>query len=764
MRTFGFLATTAIGLWMAPASAQTGTGTAAPPPPDVAIPVRGAAGTSTQAAGQDIAGSDQRGAAQEDAGALADIVVTAQRRSENLQQVPIVVTTATGVQLQNLGVQDTLRLNTVSPGVNIRTTVGSFQPFIRGIGTSSSIVENPVALYVDGVYLPQQREGIRELNDIDQVAILKGPQGTLFGRNATGGVIQISTRGPSQDFQADAKIRYANYNTIHGDAFVAGGLSDTLSASLSAEYTHQGNGWGKNYSTGHDTYKLDHEYGLRGKLLFQPSDATRILLSVDYIDRSQLGLTFVPYKGTVFGYEGLTRPDGSLITLPPLKNDYDTYAQNDGRIAFHGGGASLTIDQQLGFAKLVSITSYRQGNGTNSFDNSAVSPSLQFSSSTDQPDTSYTQEFQLVSDAKGKLSWATGVYLFHYLNATNGFYRFRGKPLLNPSSTFVQGREVSKSIAPFAQADWEFLPATKLTLGARYTVEKRTLTGTNNPRYDLANPVIGAAVPEQENNVNQPTFRAALNHEFTATVSGYASFNTGFKSGGFNIYSPTSPGYLPEKLKSYEVGAKSELLDRHVRLNIAGFYYDYTNIQVNQQTIMGQIIANGAKAQLYGADLDFEARLSSKLRLSGGIEVLHTEFTDYQNALKNIAFPAKGATVGVGDVTGSRLPLAQKFSGTLAIDYDADVAAGKLHFNVTTNYNGQYYFEPDNFLQQKAYVLLNSSIRYTLPNSRYNVMVFANNLLDTRVISQTSSQNFQGYPTVYGSAPRTYGVTLEAKF
>ena len=790
MRTFSLCATSSLGVIALPAVAQqsaiTSPVAAAPASPGVAAarslpdPAATSAQNRPDESDHFVSGgtpADQAAGAQV---GLGDIVVTAQRRSENLQRVPIAVNAATGEQLQNLGVVDTQRLSTISPGVAVRTTVGAFQPFVRGVGSSASVVENPVALYIDGVYLPQQREGVRELNDIEQIAVLKGPQGTLFGRNATGGVIQITTRAPSHDFQGEATVRYGNYDTVHGDVYVTGGLTDTVAVSLAGEYTHQGNGWGQNYSTGEDTYKLDHQYGARGKFLFEPTNGTRVTLIGDYINRSQHAFSFQPYPGTEFGFFGLKRPDGSIVTHGTYKSIYDTYAGFDPTLKFHGGGASLTVEQDVGFAKLVAISSYRDGNGTFSFDNSGVAPTLQTSISLDQPSKSYTQELQLLSDKSGSLTWAAGAYYFHYSNANYDFERVRLAPLPGPTRSLTNARELTESIAPFAQADWKFLPDTTLTLGVRYTWEKRHLSGTFNPAYNPAAPIVGPMVMPRKQRIERPTFRAALNHNLTTDVLIYASFNTGFKSGGFNILQPTAPGYLPEKLTAYEIGAKSELFDRRLRLNLAGFYYDYKNIQVNQITPAGQIVVNGAGAELYGLDADIEAQVATGLRLSGGFELLHSEFTSYANALGNVdpatgafydksrgsyTFPVRGAiTRGGFNAKGYRLPLAQKFSGNVALDYETSTSIGKVHFNVTANYNGQYYFEADNVLEQKAFTYLNSSLKLTLPGDRFSITAWGANLLNKKVITYTNSQNFYGFPAAYGSAPRTYGITGQARF
>ena len=739
-----FLAVSAIAVCVsAPATAQM----AAIGPEGAANTDAGSAGTSPQTP---TTGTPSGASAELTQEGLGDIVVTAQRRSESLQRVPIAITAASGETLVNTGISDTAALNTLAPGLNVRSTTGAYQPSIRGIGTSASVVENPVALYVDGVYLPQQREGVRELNDVEQIAVLKGPQGTLFGRNATGGVIQITTRAPSHSFGGELNLRRENYNMTHADVYVTGGLTDTLAFSASGEISHQGTGWGRNRSTGNDTYYLDHRYSGRAKLLFQPDAATNITLIGDYTDWQQFTTDVQPYPGTSFVYGG----------IGPLRSVYDTYGQSDGQVGFKGGGVSLNADHEFDFAKLVSITAYRDGNGFFDFDFSGATPTRQRTFSYHQPSRSFTQEIQLLSSGSGPFKWVVGGYMFHYLNATNGLSRLRVAPISGPGMFFSSGKEISDSLAPFAQADWEFLPATKLTFGVRYTHEKRTISGQTNTGSFTPGP----AVPKSSVTIDKTTFRVALTHDFRPGLLGYLSFNSGIKSGGFNVIAPRSPAYLPETIKAYEGGFKSEFFGRKLRFNVGGFYYDYSNIQVNRLTPAGQIVVNGAQAELYGLDVDVDALIARGLRLSGGFEMLHAKFTDYPNGVASTPIATGGALIQTADLSGRRLPLSQKFAGTAGIDYDSDLAiGGKIHLNATANYNGQYYFEPDNFLQQKSYTLVNASIKYTLPNNRYSLSVWGKNLLDKRVLSQAASLA-QGYIAVYGNAPLTYGVTAQLKF
>ncbi|WP_174297808.1 TonB-dependent receptor [Sphingomonas bacterium] len=685
---------------------------------------------------------------------LADIVVTAQKRAENLQRIPIAITAASATDLANRNVNNTTELNAVVPGLNVRTAAGAAQTFIRGIGTTSNVVENPVALYIDGVYLPQQRDGLRELVDVEQVAVLKGPQGTLFGRNATGGVIQITTRAPSHSFSGEARAEIDSYATFRTRAYVTGGLTQKVAASLALGYAHQGDGYGDSITTGNDTNRLRHEFTARAKVLIEADSRTDITVIGDYLDRNQLANSFQPYEGTSLSVPG----------TGPLTSKYDSYQGADSYIAYHGGGASVTIDHDLDFAKIVSISAYRAGKTQFLFDNAAVPGQLFVVSTTNSPNRMYSQEFQLVSARNDRFNWVTGIYLYDYRNSALPIVRdFRGPLAPAPTSTAhseTTGTELTKSVAPFAQATYEFLPRTNLTVGARYTYEKREASVSQIATRN--NGTTATVARNDELTIRKPTFRVAIDHRLTDDVLGYVSFNTGIKSGGFNIINP-SPGYLPEKLTAYETGVKSELLGKRLRLNLAAFYYDYKNLQVIQFVGVAQTVVNGAAARLYGLDVDFEAEPVRGLRLSGGLELEHTGFTDYRGAVFSTPRPTGGAVIFSGDATGNRLVLAQEFSGTAAMDYHHSLPRGSLDYNLTANYNGDYYFEADNFLRQRPYTIVNTSLRWTLPDDRISFTLFARNLLDEHVITQSTTQSL-GYPTAYSNTPRSVGGAVGIKF
>lgn len=690
-----------------------------------------------------------------------EIIVTAQKRAENLQRVPIVISVVSAAQIQNSGITGLTTLATVTPGLTSRTSGGGvFQPSLRGIGTSSNVVENPVALYIDGVYLPQQREGNRELLDVEQVAVLKGPQGTLFGRNATGGVIQITTRRPTQAFAFRGRAEIDSYATFRGSAFATGGLATGIAASLSVDYAKQGNGWGTNRTTGNDTFKIDHALSVRGKLLIEPGPDTSITLIGDYMERKDFTYTFVSYPGTSFSVPATGPVTGAQDTTSPI----DTYA------AFNGGGVSLTAEHDFGFARLVSITALRRSNSDYLFDDVPTgTPAFYVGVPKDAaPNRMFSQEVQLISRNTGPFTYTLGAFYFYNQNTNQPIVRqffpaFYGNPpaavlanLNRMTETF--GSETTRSFAPFGQVAVKLAEATTLTLGARYTYEKRELTGQAIlTRY--GGTVITTPFTPAPLTIRKPTWRIALDQQLTPDVLGYVSYNRGIKSGGFNILNPANPAYLPEQLDAFEAGLKTQLFDRKLRLNIGGFYYNYNNVQVTQFVNLAQSVVNGAKARLYGVDVDFDARLTPELRVSGGFELLSARFTSYPNAVGSIPRTTGGAQLIVIDATGNRIPQSQKFAGSIAIDYERPMAFGSILINTTANFNGDYKIEADNFLTQGGYTLLNASIGWRSSDDRFTVKLFTRNLLDAKVINNTTTQAI-GYPASYGGqAPRTFGIS-----
>ncbi len=707
------------------------------------------------ACGAVLAGSASAAAADAEAssGALSEIVVVAQKRAENSQQVPISIESFSPVQLAAAGVQTFQDLGGVVPGLNMLNVSGSISPRLRGVGTSTveAGVEPAVATYVDGVYYAYSADLVFDLSDVSQVTVLKGPQGTLFGRNATGGVIQIETRNPTRAFHADVTTSIDNYLTSRTDGYVSGGLTDDLSAGLSVQYTGQGLGWGKNIYDDTDTHKIDHAVTVRGKMIYDLDDSTTVKLGADYSNREDsLAANFRPFPGY-----------NILFPVPQSANSWDIDSYIHNYKTYAGGGGSALIEHDLAFAKLTSTSAVRDTSTFIHFNPAATSvPSEDIS----YPEGSrqVTEELQLVSAPGGRLDWATGVFYFYSRSNLNAFNANLHGPLATSFNQLViTTNESIDAVAGYAQGSYEIAPATRITVGGRYTYQENILHGSEyGVRADGTGRIPLVLQPDPDTvSSTKPMWRFALDHVFTAGTLGYVSYNRGSKSGGFNTRDPSNPAFLPEQLDAYEVGAKSELLGHRLRSNTAVFDYEYQNIQVSKFTTT-QVIENGAKARIYGLDEDLTVNVTDALRIDAGVEWLHARFLDFPAAQFTIPLPGnQGAKLTAGDASGRVIPNSPTLTATFGAEYAVHTAPGNYTFNVTDNYNSGYYGEPDNRLFQQAFHLLNASIAWLATDERWGVRLYANNLLDKAVASQISSLNV-GYVAVYANPPRIYGAAV----
>jgi iron complex outermembrane receptor protein len=724
---------------------------------------------------------------------IDEIVVRAQKRDEKVQDIPIAISVVQASRLQAVGVTDSAMLSVVSPGVTIHQTGQSFQPHIRGVGTAAfgAGVENPVALYVDNVYIASQIQGIVDLVDVSQVAILKGPQGTLFGRNATGGVIQLTTREPKAEFGGEARTELDQFLTSRTNLYVTGGLANGVSANLSLGYATQGDGWGKNLLTGDDTHKINNYYSARGKLKVELGANTEMRLAGDYSDKDDsIGGNYRTVPGTQHFLD---------LPAPTPDNPYDTVVPFPGRTRSHGGGASMDFEHDLGFATFRSTTAYRGFTFRTDLD-SGFGPVPLIDIRYTQKGRQISEEAQLVSPDGQALKWVIGGY---YLNGRdivdNADVGLHGPfaqfvPFVtNDYITRTNGKQTVNSISAFGQATIPLGAATNLTLGARFTHESRKRVGYGQSSVDGApfvyddaitgfpTPDIADATVIGKQSANRVTWRVALDQKLAEHVMAYASYNRGFKSGGFNLFRVDAPSYRPESIDAFEAGLKSELADRRITLNISGFYNTYRDIQVQKFIGPSAVVVNGAKARFYGVDIDTQIALSNELHFNGGLEWLHARFTDYPDA--DFFYEAPGFGIGVlcnfdpvacpnpspvpppaDGAKGKHVPYAPAFTFNASLTWTKEFARGKLEATVSDSYTGRTYTEPSNRLQIDPYHLVSGNVTFTSIDDRVSVSVWGRNLLNEAVPTLIFAVTPLGFGQDFAAPPRTYGVTLKYRF
>lgn len=382
----------------------------------------------------------------------------------------------------------------------------------------------------------------------------------------------------------------------------------------------------------------------------------------------------------------------------------------------------------------------------------------------------WTNELQLASNSGGPLKWTVGVF---YYNATDINHQPGIAGPAGPPFDFVTDSRIrTRAIAGYAQGSYNFTPATTLTLGARYSYEKRSVEGsfTHSAPFGFLD-TVSTLEPVKKGSVS---LRASLSQRFSPEVLIYASYNRGTKSGGFSPVQINNAPFGDEKLDAYEMGAKLELLGGRARLNLAGFYYKYGNIQLQSFKNSGPpTVYNAASATLYGLDAELSLRPTDRLTVNTSVGYVHSKFGDFPSAefygLCDAAHttPTQCPVPGVGyyiytaNAKGFELPRAPKFTAALSVNYEIPVSFGKFDFNATESHNGGYYTMPSNQLRQKAFDRIGASIQYTTTDGSYYVRLWGANLTNS---DDTQQLNFlQSGPIENLNSPRTYGLTIGAK-
>ncbi|MBC2667194.1 TonB-dependent receptor [Novosphingobium flavum] len=722
-----------------------------------------------------------------DGGGLGEIIVTAQKRSEAAQNVPVAITSIDPGRLSSSGITDTTELKQLAPALNFNTNLGGFgQPRIRGIGTTATGpgIENPVATYVDGVYIGSSTGAIFALADVQQIDVLNGPQGTLFGRNATGGVIQVTTKEPTDTPHVSGQVHYGNYDSWGGSAYATGGLADGLAASIAGVFNQQDKGYGRNLATGSEVQK-GWDYGLRGKLRWQlPDGATSITLAGDYSESSRS-------DPAIRTYQGLT-----IAGTPTPGGDRDIYLNVDPIVRTHQGGAMLNVSHDFAGVQLVSISSFREARLYTKIDaDQTTANSLTFSEV--QKDRQFTQELQLLSTGTGPFKWTLGGF---YMWSEGKYDPIKTEGVLAcgfacANDIIVQYvRQKLNSWAAFAQGTYAIDDTTNITAGLRYTIDNRLIdesqTITTVPFFGANTVVSGTALASKK--FPKLTWRLAMDHRFSPEVMAYASYNRGFKSGSFQPNSFPPKVLQPETVDAFEVGLKTDLADRKVRLNLSAFYYDYTNIQANQ-IIQGQLFVYNSPGSInYGLDADLAIRATPNLTLTAGAALLHARYKQgftsafwsipAPNANSNanpffhsiggnsvIQCPAVGgvnafvpATFAPCDASGLHIQNTPDVTLNAGFTYSVPVGSGHVDLAGNVYYNGGYYDDPQNRLRQPNYTLLDASVTWYARADSLFVKVWGKNLADTFHTQQQNALDVGDNRVA--APPRTYGVTLGFKY
>ncbi len=712
-----------------------------------------------------------------------EIVVTARRRSENLQKVPIAVTVYSSASLEARSVSNISGLAGFAPNVELNSgnpNGGStaLQAFIRGVGQSDYLFPNDpgVGLYVDNVYISRTVGGLLDLADIQQLEILRGPQGVLYGKNTIGGAINVSTRLPDGKTSGAFEAITGSFKRTDVKGYVAFPISDTLSGKVSAAYIHR-DGYGRQVLTGRQLGN-DNRFVANSALRWQPSTGFDFVLRGDFTRTDQAGQAgtlgrlyafdvpleglyknvLVPILNTQLGLPAGSQLDNRYISA----NRYDSYGTAPSFDKSSIWGVSLNAKFDLNAdVTLKSITAYRHLKAEIARDTDHT-PYTLVSTNTRDKQRQLSQEFQLAGTAiEKRLNWLFGLYYlkehaedFNTVGILSGTLPVFGFELdLTPQNTI----DVT-STASFAHASFALTDKLSLSGGLRWSRDQKTYKQLHFRTITKAI-VVDRTLEKAWSAV---TYKGSIDYKPTEDALVYASVSRGFKSGGWsprpNSAADGQTPFSPEFLLTYELGAKTQWFDRRLIVNAALFSSSYSDIQLSVLQPSGNSLSinvlNAGKARLRGFEVETIARPFKGFDLSATLSHLSAKYTKLD--------------AGVTDVNlTTPLREAPPWSATLGAQYRFELgSAGSLSLRGDATYKGRVLkdFGPTEKIFAESYKLYSARLTYATSNDKIEVALFGTNLSDARYISNAQQVSAFGYDEVYYGRPREWGLSAKYKF
>jgi iron complex outermembrane receptor protein len=706
---------------------------------------------------------------------LEEVIVTSQRRVTDVQTTAAAVTAFSTDDLKLRSAYSVEDLNALSPSVLVSSFQGEAQIYIRGIGYSSIVggSDSSTAFHSDGVYISRPAGALPAFMDVERVEVLRGPQGTLYGRNATGGSVNVISKGPGDHLQYEGELTVGNYDRFRLFGAIGGPVTDRVGIRLAVQREKR-DGYTTlirpindpaNVGLVRDRAEDKNEWMARLTVDAAITDALTFTLKGDYYAADDAAVTWTYFDdGTRTNpiYQALVPPN---IRAKPYSRTYGSDLQPFNKP--HVLGISGRLEWKLPDVTLTSLTAYRETRPYNRDDLDA-SPVFGVDQLRQEKQSQVSQEFQVTSAAPGRLQWILGAYFFNEHNFIRNEYflpftdALFGLPAVATCCLLqLNGRTSTKAYAAFGESTWTLSDRLQLVLGGRYSSEKRG--GENLVVYRDAPLNIFDNVAEfPETTFSAFTPKAGLNFTVSDDAFLYASASRGFKSGGFNPGSYQNTPFDPEKIWAYELGAKLTWLDRRLRANTAAFYYDYTDLQVQDTENNNVVIRNAAAARVEGIELESSWLPARTVRIDVNATWLDAKFTD--GALLDPKYPA----LGVQSLSGKRLPRAPKFKAGIGAQYEASLAArGNLTFRADYIWQDDIYFSAFNIpvLHERSYGWTKARVLYSSPSDRWTVAAYVDNATNETV---ATNKIFDG--DIIGSAvlgnlapPRTYGVEFTVR-
>jgi iron complex outermembrane receptor protein len=761
-------------------------------------------------------------AAQADAASAApeagEIIVTAQKRSERLQDVPLAVTAISGDGLAKQQINDTSSLTRAVPSLTFQQGQGSqsngFR--IRGVGSQlfSLGVEASVSVVVDGVVAARATQGFSDFADIERIEVLRGPQGTLFGKNATAGVVSVVTARPTKTFQGSFEATIAEQDEYRVKGTVSGPLSDTLRARISGYYNNVG-GYVYNVATKRDINGFKSG-GVRGKLDWDATDNLNFLLTGDYRKSTALCCQSVAVQTVTPAVITLSNPIVASPTNRQIIDDQDSFNnENQSTVSLEG-----SLD--LGSATITSITAYQHyANDSNNVVDRINNPLPVYTTGIAQFNQNggqiglknFSQELRIASNGSHDLTYVAGLF-YANTSVTRDFLRRQalcasgtlGAVCAAPTYRSVSSHALNKSdsVAAFGQVEYRVVGGLKLLGGARL---QRESTSVDGQRYgpatqfpsDAAIPGFGSVSGRRSVADTALTGKVGAQYEFSRNAQVYASFTRGYKGYGFNTEPATNfatqAPVLPEHVNAYEIGFKGRTLDNLLNISVAAFLSDFTNLQVlaNIGTPDAPAVAqtNAGSSTTKGFEIEGTLRPAKALSINFGLTYAKSTITakglscplEFQANLVKVATGATppintcyGSGSGQQDIVDGRLPYAPKWRIMVSPRVEADIPGSDLtgFGQVSVSYQSRQNFDlsQDPLLKQKAYALVDASVGMESMNKHYSVTLFVRNLFNQNyytsmahtslLASATNANDLTAFVTK--DSRRYFGGTVGVKF
>ncbi|WP_313397862.1 TonB-dependent receptor [Stenotrophomonas sp.] len=709
---------------------------------------------------------------------LDEVTVTARRRSESIQDVPVAVSAFGEEQIKDLQASTVEGLQGAVPNMNIaqgRGSANSVNVFIRGIGQPDALqtFDPGVGMYVDDVYYSRINGALFSLFDIQQLEVLRGPQGTLYGKNSTGGAIKLTTKNPFDNEGGAVEVTAGDYGRLEGRFYVSGKLSDTLAGSIAgAKITNDG--YVKDAVSG-KRYNDDDTEAFRAKLAYQPTDNFSAVLSLDTTKQDAaltLGRPMAPLLQTSLA------PAGVIVLQPGETGEWNRRAQTsfqngEGQYLKHSG-ASLSMNWDINEQfTLKSISSYRKLKTKSYIDIDASEYELgDVLVALDQNQKS--QEFQLHYDNGSNLHATFGAYYMKenvpsYQEAyADDLFSFLGGKV--PFLRTIDDDLTTTSTAAFAHVNWEFVPTWTVAAGVRWTKDKKDYDRSTSTFWGAPFASLDGTVAfDAKASWTAVTPSISLQKEFSDNLMGYVSANRGFKSGGFNgrantVYDTQHAKFDPEYVWTYELGLKGSSADHRLRGTATAFYSNYSDFQARVSQDVGTFpVLNAAKLNIKGIELEGSALLGESTTLSAQLGWMDAKYDSFEDFRLDPSYAGYDPTVNHDHV-----PFSPDVTARVALQHAFSLGDnGSLTFGGDVSYRSETWLSVDNrkVLSQDAYTLLGAYGVWDSPQLTWQVRAGVRNLTDKQY--KTEGQEFASVgniQTAYYGLPRNWYVSVRYNF